>query len=169
MNLARDLLLAAIHGYKRHVSPRKGFACAYRVHLGACSCSTLGLRAISRYGAWRGLGVLRLRLAQCHLVAEESRARPFVARPAQAGFIDCDLPCDGSCVDASACESCELANCAGSDNCGCDYDDCGWSSATGNGDAVARRRRRRGEQEAGGERHPAIRRHSARTAWHNNR
>ena len=48
MNLARDLLLAAIHGYKRHVSPRKGFACAYRVHLGACSCSTLGLRAISR-------------------------------------------------------------------------------------------------------------------------
>ena len=149
MNLARDLLLAAIRGYKRYVSPRKGFACAYRVHLGACSCSTLGLRAISRYGAWRGLGVLRLRLQQCHLAAEELRARPFVAQPAQAGFIDCDLPCDGSCIGASTCsgcESCEFANCGSFD--ACDYDDCGWSSSTGNADALARRRRRRGEPVA---------------------
>ena len=148
MNLARDLLLAAIHGYKRHVSPRKGFACAYRVHLGACSFSTLGLRAISRYGAWRGLGVLRLRLQQCRLVAEELRARPFVARPAQAGFIDCDLPCDGSCIDASTCSGCETCEVASCVSDGCDYDDCGWSSSTGNADAVARRRRRRGEPVA---------------------
>ena len=148
MSLARTLLLGAIRGYKRHVSPHKGFACAYRIHEGCASCSTLGMRAISRYGAWRGLGVLRLRLQQCHLVAEELRARPALVRAAQAGFVDCDLPCDGSCIEASTCsgcESCELANCANSDNCGCDYDDCGWSSSTGNGDAVARRRRRRGE------------------------
>ena len=148
MKLARDLLLAAIRGYKRHVSPRKGFACAYRVHLGACSCSTLGLRAISRYGAWRGLGVLRLRLQQCHLVAEDLRTRPFVARPAQAGFIDCDLPCDGSCIDASTCsgcETCEIASCVSD---GCDYDGCGWSSSapTGSGESVARRRRRLRDQ-----------------------
>jgi len=51
MKLARGLLLAAIRAYKRHVSPRKGFARAYRVHLGACSGSTPGLRAISRTGA----------------------------------------------------------------------------------------------------------------------
>jgi putative component of membrane protein insertase Oxa1/YidC/SpoIIIJ protein YidD len=145
VKLARNLLLAAIRGYKHHVSPRKGFACAYRVHLGACSCSTLGLRAISRHGAWRGLGVLRLRLQQCHLVAEELRARPPFVRAAQAGFVDCDLPCDGSCIEASTCSGCETCEVASCVSDGCDYDDCGWSSSTGNGDAVARRRRRRGE------------------------
>ena len=138
MNLARGLLLAAIRGYKRHVSPRKGFACAYRVHLGACSCSTLGLRAISRYGARRGLGVLRLRLEQCRLMAEESRAGPFVARPAQAGFIDCDVPCDASCVDSAAC-SCVDVSAVDCD--GCDW----WPWPARRADAPPRRRRRRGD------------------------
>ncbi len=149
MRPARGLLIAAIRAYKRHVSPRKGFACAYRVHQGGCSCSTLGLRAIARYGAWRGLGVLRLRLQQCHLVAQDARERRFAARVAQAGFVDCDVPCDGACVDASSCpvsEACaldgfEFAACV---DCG-DVDDCGcprwhWPTKT-----PVRRRRRRGE------------------------
>ena len=162
MSLARDVLLAAIRGYKRHVSPRKGFSCAYRVHLGACSCSTLGLRAISRYGAWRGLGVLRLRLAHCRLVAEGFRARPFVARAAQAGFVDCDVPwdascADASCIDASACScgdwtpldsACEVLACTDVDDCGdgCAWGGCDrWCGRKRPTEAAARRRRRRGD------------------------
>jgi putative component of membrane protein insertase Oxa1/YidC/SpoIIIJ protein YidD len=99
---ARTLLLAAIRGYKRHLSPHKGYGCPCRVRLGLPSCSTLGLRAIARYGAWRGLGVLRLRLRRCRLVREELTARPALPRPAQAGFVDCDVPCDLSC-DAPHC------------------------------------------------------------------
>ncbi|MFL6699906.1 MAG: membrane protein insertion efficiency factor YidD [Vitreoscilla sp.] len=142
MTLARSLLLAAIRGYKRHVSPRKGFGCAYRIELDACSCSTLGLRAVSRYGAWRGLGVLRLRLQQCRLVAEERRARPFIA---QAGFIDCDVPCDGSCdvSPCAGCEACELAACIGDDWGDCDC--CGWPWSSRETVATVRRRRRRGD------------------------
>jgi uncharacterized protein len=137
VSLASRLLMAAIRGYKRHVSPRKGFACAYRIHLGACSCSTLGLRAISRYGAWRGLGVLQVRLQQCRLVAQERRARPFVARHAQAGFLDCAVPCDGACLDASACScdqlfstggACEIVGCVDGIDCG----DCGGCGDCGN-------------------------------------
>ena len=142
--LARGLLLAAIRGYKRHLSPRKGFACAYRVHEGCASCSSLGLRAISRYGAWRGLGVLRLRLEQCRLVAEEQRARLRTPSPAQAGFIDCDVPCDASCVDGSACspcDACEIASCL---DCG-GADDCGWPGPDRSKTGPVRRRRRRGE------------------------
>jgi len=148
---ARTLLLAAIRGYKRHVSRHKGFACAHRVHLGGCSCSTLGLRAVSRYGAWRGLGVLRLRLRECRLVAEEFRARPGALRAAQAGFIDCDVPCDGSCVDASsctpgeACDACEIVSCLDCDD-GCGG---GWLSSRRTNETAARRRRRRGEPVAG--------------------
>ena len=147
MSLARTLLLGAIRGYKRRVSPYKGFACAYRVHEGCASCSTLGLRAISRYGAWRGLGVLRLRLEQCHLVAEEQRERRAgrVTVPiAQAGFIDCDVPCDASCVDFSACDACELATCL---DCS-DVGDCGWWGTKAPESRQVRRRRRRGEPAA---------------------
>lgn len=118
----RALLLAAIRAYKRHVSPRKGHGCAYRLHSGRCSCSTLGLRAVSRYGAWRGLGVLRNRLAECRVAAEASRARPRGFAPrGQAGFIDCDcdVPCDaslagyclpapdGACGDWGDCDACD--------------------------------------------------------------
>lgn len=151
MSPGRALLLAAIRGYKRHVSPHKGFGCACRVHLGAPSCSTLGLRAISRYGAWRGLGVLRLRLGQCHLVAQEFRARPLVPRRAQAGFIDCDVPCDASCVELPSCdacspgEACELVSCL---DCG-DVGDCNWFGTRRQADVPPRRRRRRGEPVAG--------------------
>ena len=143
MRLARRLLMTAIRGYKHHVSPRKGFACAYRVHLGACSCSTLGLRAISRYGAWRGLGVLRLRLQQCRLVAGEIRTRPFIARARQAGFADCDAPCDDafSCGDTAASDSaCEVFSCL---DCADVGDGWPWSRTTTA--EPARRRRRRGD------------------------
>ncbi len=151
MNIGRRLLLAAIRGYKRHLSPHKGFACAYRVHEGCASCSCLGLRAVSRYGAWRGLGVLRLRLEQCRLVAQEQRERRRAPALAQAGFVDCDVPCDASCVDGSACsfgdactpcDACEIASCldwSGTDDCGWP-----WRSKT----APVRRRRRRGEPVA---------------------
>ena len=154
MSPAGFLLVAAIRAYKRHVSPHKGFACAHRVHLGSCSCSTLGLRAISRYGAFRGLGVLRLRLAECHQVAQEFRQRPFVARAAQAGFVDCD--CDGSCGDGASCnacslgDECEIAACF--DWCGVtDCGDCSWDGDTGGCGGSSRstparqRKRRRGD------------------------
>jgi putative component of membrane protein insertase Oxa1/YidC/SpoIIIJ protein YidD len=42
MSLAREALLVAIRFYQRHVSPRKGYRCAYRVHTGRCGCSALG-------------------------------------------------------------------------------------------------------------------------------
>ena len=158
MKPARRLLLAAIRGYKRHLSPRKGFACAYRVHLGGCSCSTLGLRAISRHGAWRGLGVLRLRLQRCHQVAQAAHARPFAARPAQAGFVDCDvpcdLPCDASCGDSSACSVGDAGAlfdclaCLDCSDCG-DWDFCGFPWWGRSPRTPSRRRRRRGDPADG--------------------
>jgi putative component of membrane protein insertase Oxa1/YidC/SpoIIIJ protein YidD len=154
MSLARSVLLAAIRGYKRHLSPHKGHACAYRVHTGGCSCSTLGLRAISRFGAWHGLGVLRLRLVECRVAADALRQRRFVPRRAQAGFLDCDVPCDASCVDGSCIDlsTCGLGDACSwegaSEACGCfDCGDCGgWGgSRTPTESRQVRRRRRRGE------------------------
>ena len=145
----RRLVLAAIRAYKRHVSPRKGFACAWRVHRGGASCSTLGYRAVSRHGVFRGLGILDRRLERCRAVHERQAGarRPAGALRAQAGFCDgCDAPsCDGPACDTPSCHapSCDPAFCDGSacdgggnllqagaccgpDDCD-DCDDCGCS------------------------------------------
>ena len=104
----RRLLIAAIRFYQRHISPRKGFCCAYRAHTGRHSCSTLGLRAVRRYGAMQGLGVLRRRLYLCGVVHRRYATQPRPAL-AQRGDCDCDLPCDfdfGS-LDCLNCGSCD--------------------------------------------------------------
>ncbi|MEC5396725.1 membrane protein insertion efficiency factor YidD [Uliginosibacterium sp. H1] len=116
---ARWLLLVAIHGYRRFVSPWKGFRCAYRAQTGHASCSTLGLRAVRRHGALKGLGILDLRLARCR---EAQRLHvPPPRRPLAAQRGDCDLPCDVDCdlprsgmtrlanlLSCADCCSCEL-------------------------------------------------------------
>ena len=138
MSPVRTLLLAAIRGYKRHLSPRKGYSCPCRVHLGLASCSTLGLRAVSRYGAWRGLGVLQLRLRRCRQVREEFVARRAFTHASQAGFIDCDVPCDGPC---------EMPDLSAADACDClsflDCSDCGDSGGGSSESGWKRRNRRR--------------------------
>lgn len=90
----RAIAIPAILFYQRHLSPRKGFCCAYRHHLGRFSCSTLGLRAIRRYGLFGGIVVLRRRLALCGVT---HRRFGTPAAP-QRGSAPCDLPCDCSLV-----------------------------------------------------------------------
>lgn len=119
----RGVLLAAIRFYKRVLSPRKGYGCAYRVQTGRASCSTLGYRAVARYGVFRGLGVLGLRLDQCRLEHERASSRRPPVRRGQAGFIDC--ACDAGLCDGSMCDVCggaldvlDIAACVGDSDCG---------------------------------------------------
>jgi len=93
--------LAAIALYQRHISPHKGYCCAYRLHTGRASCSALAGRAIRRYGIWQGLAILRLRFAKCGVAYRRYAGLPSL-RGRQAGFCDagCDLPCD---IDAASC------------------------------------------------------------------
>lgn len=124
----KSIALAAIALYRRHLSPRKGFSCAYRVHTGRDSCSAYGQRVIERYGLRTGLALLRRRMVACG--AQHRRHRPQqtsgVVAPRraaprhglQAGFCDlpgdvsCEIPsCDlslgetlGSCADCASCD-----------------------------------------------------------------
>jgi len=106
----RKLVLTAIIGYQRYVSPHKGFCCAYRAHTGRKSCSVLGFRAVRRYGVLAGLAVLRRHTTRNHILHS------------QQGFCDigCDLPCDvpslNGCLSLG-----DFASC-------CDCGSCGWSS-----------------------------------------
>ena len=120
--LMRSIALAAIRFYKRRLSPHKGFCCAYRTHLGRFSCSTLGYRAIRRFGVLKGMAVLRQRTSLC--AATQRRALNSKAE-SQRGSAPCDLPCDLSCIPD--CSSSDF-NCKGlsryvscCDVCSCDW------------------------------------------------
>ncbi|MDR2209612.1 MAG: membrane protein insertion efficiency factor YidD [Azoarcus sp.] len=87
----RALVLAAIRIYQRYLSPYKGFCCAYRHHTGRSSCSTLGFRAIRRYGVIDGIAVLRRRTYLCGVAHRRYDSMPRRPHRAQRG--DC-VPCD---------------------------------------------------------------------------
>ena len=104
----KHIALAAIRLYQRWLSPIKGFACAYRIHIGSRSCSHLGYRAIRRYGLFGGTKVLNVRLALCSDCNTERRAIS-ARRRAQLGSCDapCDLPCDINVCDLLECADCD--------------------------------------------------------------
>jgi putative component of membrane protein insertase Oxa1/YidC/SpoIIIJ protein YidD len=64
-----SLACALITQYQRHLSPRKGFSCAYRVRRGRDSCSVFGKRAIARTGVLQGVVLLRRRFRRCHVAS----------------------------------------------------------------------------------------------------
>jgi uncharacterized protein YndB with AHSA1/START domain len=102
-----------IEAYQRFVSPYKGFSCAYRVHTGCASCSRLGLRAVRRYGIWRGVGVLQARFERC---GEAYRLRLAQGRSMrlQRGEVDCGGDCgDFDCFDVGdcACDALDIGDC----------------------------------------------------------
>lgn len=127
----RQLTLFSIEIYKRYLSPYKGFHCAYRVHTGCQSCSTLGYRAIRRYGVVDGVALLRQRLRKCG-VAYHRHHQPMPDRRAalrsQRGDCDpgCDIPCDGCDMPDLDCPSfnlpkgiCDAASCCDCGSCDC--------------------------------------------------
>jgi putative component of membrane protein insertase Oxa1/YidC/SpoIIIJ protein YidD len=120
----RRALLAAIGAYQRYVSPYKGFCCAYRQHTGRSSCSTLGYRAVRRYGAFAGLGVIRKRTQLCGIAHRRHHEDPRTNLHPERGVCDvgCDVPCDFSC-DAPGPSTlgriCDFTSC-------CDCGSCDW-------------------------------------------
>lgn len=57
--------VACITGYQRHLSPRKGFSCAYRVHTGGESCSQYVKRVLLEEGLVGAPAKTRARFAAC--------------------------------------------------------------------------------------------------------
>lgn len=110
----KHLALWAIRAYQRHLSPWKGYSCAYRVLTGRDSCSAYGCKVIARHGLRPGLALLQRRLRACgerHRRYRElhPQARRSARHQAQAGFCDCDVPlldCACDCADVASLADC---------------------------------------------------------------
>jgi putative component of membrane protein insertase Oxa1/YidC/SpoIIIJ protein YidD len=67
--------------YQLHVSPRKGFRCAYRARHPTCSsCSRFAKRAIERLGVLTGVQLLRRRFQRCHVASKVVGGQPTARR-----------------------------------------------------------------------------------------
>ena len=107
-----DLLIAS---YQRYLSPYKGFCCAYRVHTGRASCSSLGRRAIRAHGLFGGLVLLSERFKRCEASAlalqaavhSEAAAADEQAAAGEGAPADKKSACTAAnatcCVEVSAC------------------------------------------------------------------
>jgi putative component of membrane protein insertase Oxa1/YidC/SpoIIIJ protein YidD len=105
----KALALALIGLYQRHLSPRKGFCCAYRFHTGAASCSALGHRGIRRHGLRRGLALLDRRLARCGLAHRRYGPRRPALR-SEAGVCEVGEACDCFSGGAEALQCCDACD-----------------------------------------------------------
>ncbi|MFA9217287.1 MAG: membrane protein insertion efficiency factor YidD [Sphingomonadaceae bacterium] len=120
----KQIALRLIRLYQRYLSPRKGYACAFRVHHGRDSCSAYGYRCIDRHGLLQGCLLLRRRLRACAQVACDCRAsRPAYPRQRLRQAGNCDVPCDlpGCDVDLSQCVDLDVVDTLlDMASCGCD-------------------------------------------------
>jgi putative component of membrane protein insertase Oxa1/YidC/SpoIIIJ protein YidD len=57
--------IAAITGYQKYLSPRKGFSCAYRVLHNTDSCSQYIKKLIAKYGIIDAIPLARQRFKSC--------------------------------------------------------------------------------------------------------
>lgn len=119
----KAIALFAIKAYQRYISPHKGFCCAYRAHTGYSSCSTLGYRAIRRYGVLPGITVLQQRFKRCSAAYQQRLAlmrhsqHHRLRHSSQQGF--CDVPCDCPSFDMP----CDTPSCNSVQHF-CDFLDC---------------------------------------------
>ena len=116
------LALWAIRLYQRHLSPLKGFSCAWRASTGRASCSAHGYRVIARHGLRLGLPLLRRQLRRCGAAHDRALAARVVAAPNpvlhyQRG--ECDLLwCD--CCSRPLGSALANLGCQAAGECACD-------------------------------------------------
>ncbi|MCU0541563.1 MAG: membrane protein insertion efficiency factor YidD [Oscillatoriaceae cyanobacterium Prado104] len=135
----RQLAIASISGYQKHISPKKGFCCAHRVLYGGESCSQYVKGAIAKFGLFEVLKASRRRFAACKQANQILKARCSSQSDGQdSNFEGEEIPkptsdnprrnsnCPNQCADALAALSCDVpfevldcgaADCSGIDCC----------------------------------------------------
>jgi putative component of membrane protein insertase Oxa1/YidC/SpoIIIJ protein YidD len=140
----RQLAIASISGYQKHISPKKGFCCAHRVLYGGESCSQYVKSSIGKFGLFEAVKMSRRRFAACKQANQILKARfssqsdgedsnfegsegqkPTIENPRRSSNCPTrNSNCPNQCADAIALLSCDLPfevlDCSGADCSGID-------------------------------------------------
>ncbi|NJK77444.1 MAG: membrane protein insertion efficiency factor YidD [Microcoleus sp. SU_5_6] len=129
----RQLAIASIGGYQKHISPKKGFACAHRVLYGGESCSQYIKSAIAKFGLFEAVKASRRRFAACKQANQILKARFYSQSSGEVAKFEGNdewnsrrrnSNCQNNCADAISTLSCDLPidvlDCSGADCSGLD-------------------------------------------------
>lgn len=145
----RQIAIASIGGYQKHISPRKGFSCAHRLLYKGESCSQYAKRMIAQQGLVAAIETVRQRFRACGIAnqilqaryssqadsdrsnPERRKSRNWGCNCDDSGAVDCvtgvsELSCQAlDCVPEMDCASldCGAADCSSGMDCGAA--DCG--------------------------------------------
>lgn len=139
----------AVRQYQKHLSPRKGFCCAYAKLHGELSCSAYFHELLTTQGFTQAIQPFQQRLQACQqanlairasrIQTEDEGENPQRRRqkPSHSGWCDAgaDMGNAGNCAcealdftDLGACEApdcnfgdCDISGCDGCDGGGCDF------------------------------------------------
>ncbi len=114
-----SVAIRSIEAYQRHISPHKGFCCAYRIATNEVSCSEFAKQRIANRGFFKALADIRQRFNACKQAAlqlhkssekqRKSKGDTFMNR-----YCSCDpSPCCMSLPEKGA------AGMGGCDGCAC--------------------------------------------------
>ncbi len=75
MGIPRLLAVKSIQYYQTYISPRKGYACAYRVLYNDLSCSAFRRNEIEHHGVFKGIRNTLDRLKACKTASSKIREK----------------------------------------------------------------------------------------------
>lgn len=120
-----QLSLLAIRGYQRHLSPRKGYSCAYRLAHGGTGCSGFAKQAISDHGLIPAMPLIRKRFRSCRLASLSMSADGDKPRRRKRDICD-PMGCDCSgFMNTNFCRGPRGTNTT-PNGCDCTPDGCSW-------------------------------------------
>lgn len=114
-SIANPLTVSAIRLYQRHISPIKGFRCAYGSEQGLKTCSAFGRHVFERYEASVAMSLLRRRFAACRQAY--ARLKIKMATPHASTRTDDKAKASTRPADRKNCREAVATECAG--NCAC--------------------------------------------------
>ena len=101
-NPAASAAIHLIELYQRHLSPRKGYRCAYSVLHGGTGCSGYAKHAIAEHGIFNAYPLIMQRFSDCTDAAKHFRTDLDCGCAADALPGNCDLPDRQPCGNRSA-------------------------------------------------------------------
>ncbi len=103
--MIKTIIIFFINIYQKHLSPHKGYCCAYKVYHNDISCSEFTKNSIKNVGLFPSISIIKQRFKDCKISSEKIKEEKECCQ--SKGFKKFD-----NCL-GNSCNTCEVASCFG--------------------------------------------------------